>query len=387
MNDIKLPELNTEPVAGLPSVIIQPSNTPITPIKDPEQKEAPTEPAPILFELRLTETKVTGGSIPVTWCIDRDWLLKHNNREHYVLLCSAPPNKSGDIAEWRGYAKLSNLMAYVTFYRPGENRIIGCVVDDKDYVERWMAREPNRTGWMIEAMNFGYWDSSNKFLIDSRWPSINNHIDLELPQECFAKEPSILEKKWVNFFFRTKAVDQCEFRRRRILAYTVQPIAFLIWAILYSLFILCTQLLYLVCGTWVTFGQLGTTDVYIAKKTDFLKIKSWGMFDWILVPVPILLIVSLILSHINLLFLLLPIGGLIGIVSFFLLFLYLSGMWVKRTKSTLQKPYCPEELELLQCYSDKKIASIKDLPKGKRTIKLRFQDINSRYGICKPFAR
>jgi hypothetical protein len=277
-------------------------------------------------------------------------------------------------------------MAYVTFYRPGENRIIGCVVDDKDYVKQWMAREPGHTGWMIEAMNFGVWDRYNQFLICDRWSGLNNHIDLELPKECFAKEPSDLEKKFVNFFFRNKAVDQCEFRRRRILAYTVQPIAFLIWAILYSLFILCTQLVYLVCGTWITFAQLGTTDVYIAKKTDFLKIKSWGMFDWILIPIPSLLIVSLILSSVNLLFLFLPIGGLIVIVGFFLLFLFLENYLVSGWKKRrLPKPYYQEDLDILQCASNKKITSIKDLPKGKRTIKLRFQDLKSR--VCKPFAR
>ena len=384
---IKLPELNIELVTGLPSAD---GSLPKNPIKEPEQKEAPTEPSPILFELRLTETKVTGGSIPVTWCIDRDWLLKHNNSEHYVLLCSAPPNKSGEIAEWRGYAKLSDLMAYVTFYRPGENRILACVVDDKDYVQRWMERDRGRTGWMTEAMNFGYWDSSTQFLLDDRWTTINNHIDLELPKECFAKEPSVLEKKWVNFFFRNKAVDQCEFRRRRILAYTVQPIAFFIWSVLYALFILIGQLAYFLCGIWITFDQLGTTDVYIAKKTDFLKIKSWGIFDWILIPIPSLLIVSLILSHINLLFLLLPIGGLIGIVCSFLLFLYLERLdsnfvGGKQVKRKLPKPYYQEDLDILQCASNKKITSIKDLPKGKRTIKLRFQDLKSR--VCKPFAR
>jgi len=45
-----------------------------------------------------------------------------------------------------------------------------------------------------------------------------------VPVEVFAKEPAAWEKAWVNLFFRSRPGDQCDFRKRRLFAYTIQPI-------------------------------------------------------------------------------------------------------------------------------------------------------------------
>jgi len=115
-------------------------------------------PEPVLgdpkFELRLTEFKSDVGSIPITWCVDRDWLFKNSDSEQYVLLSVAPPEKGGDKAEWRGWAKLSDMMAYVTFYRPGKNRILARVTPTKKQIG-WSAPVTVVTGkgvlWIFQS--------------------------------------------------------------------------------------------------------------------------------------------------------------------------------------------------------------------------------------------
>ncbi len=383
-NDIKLPDLKVEPVAGLPSVIPEPKEPEI--INEPEPVSEDKKPKPVLFELRLAETKTATGSIPITWCIDREWLLEHNNTKYYVLLCSAPPNERGINAEWRGYAKLSDLAAYITFYRPGPNRILACLGDKSD-VEIWMDRNRyNNSGWGLDAINF-YSD----FLLDSRWARhLNSYIDLDLPKECFAKEPSVTEKKWVNFFFRQKAVDQCEFRRRRILAYTVQPIAFLVFAVLYIACIAFIQITSLMIGKWCVWEDLGTMGAEIKTKKEFLKVKKIGNFDmgafnWVFVPTPIIITLSIVaisFTHNMAWLIVLPL-----ILLWLPLVFGICLIGERFLKKPAKKVFYQDisKLEPLLCSSSKKIVSIKDIPIYKRPIKLQFQGIKSK--VCKPFSR
>lgn len=57
---------------------------------------------------------------------------------------------------------------------------------------------------------------------------MNEFMNVEVPDGVFAKEPPEWEKAWVNWLFRNKAIDQCDYRRRRIFAYfpLLQPLIF-----------------------------------------------------------------------------------------------------------------------------------------------------------------
>ena len=441
-DDIKLPKLTVPRPAEKPVTSVQPEaaevkttlaellpqHDVILPPSEKEPEKEP-EPEPVLFELRLTETGVVTGSMPITWCVDRKWLLENSRKELYVLLSVAPPKKSGQMAEWRGWAKLSDMMAYITFYRHGKNRILALVTNNKEDIFRWMMRNrEERGGWHYKAMAFPeVWDGE-KDILARRWKSsdlsnstipgdpVYSHLDVDLPSGCFAPEPSDFEKQWVNFFFKNKAVDQCEFRRRRILAYTVQPIAFVLAIILFIVVTSCIQLFNLMIGKWTVWKNFFSSNLEIDRRIDFLTIKKFDPLSWILIPVPWIMLGAFIISRIKCLhfykwFLLAPAYLLAITIGFWLLVLCIVGIeklkkWAEDRSPRIRADKLAarqkaedehferlaairkaelEALELLMCSSGKRIKTIKDLPKSKRTIKLRFQGVKAR--VCKPFAR
>jgi hypothetical protein len=70
----------------------------------------------------------------------------------------------------------------------------------------------------MELANKGQWDCTLDRSI-YRADRVQAFVDVDIPKECFAREPSDLEKRWVNWLYMSKTVDQCEFRKRRLFAY------------------------------------------------------------------------------------------------------------------------------------------------------------------------
>ena len=56
-------------------------------------------------------------------------------------------------------------------------------------------------------------------------------IAVVVPTGVFAPEPSEWEKRWVNLWYVNEPLNQCQFRKRRITAYTIQPILVALWLI------------------------------------------------------------------------------------------------------------------------------------------------------------
>ena len=75
-----------------------------------------------------------------------------------------------------------------------------------------------------------------------------NSVQVEVDHKLFAKEPNRFEKWWVNFWFFSNPVDQCAFRRRRILAYSLQPIVVIPYFLIKTLWRIFVALLMLI---WV----------------------------------------------------------------------------------------------------------------------------------------
>lgn len=365
------------------------------------------------FEISLVETGVTSGSIPITWCIDPNNLPKSSCNEDlnslYVVFSCYPPTEDGAKAEWRGWAKLLDMVSYITAYRPGKNRIIARVVKHKLSVKEWMRRDD--VNWNFNVVEFpDYWNEDSPYLYYLyryfRHGCLWNYLDVDLPSECFAKKPSDLEDFWVNFFFRHKSVDQCEFRRRRMLAYTIQPIVIVVCLVLYCLVLLIAQLVLIMCGKWIVWESIfSPTSLGVKKTINFLDIQNQTAtklvpVKWIFRPVPIILLVmlGLYIKHINVLY-------IASILPVYLLVVYLVwgigkgfGLlinWYVDCQFKHKKPKKPQKLQEttvpvilpkeLLCSSDKRIIRIKDLPKGKKTIKLIFQGLKS--SVCRPFAR
>ena len=372
---------------------------------DMESKK--TENAKV-FEIKLTEMETGSGAIPVTWCLSPQWLEDHRIKDFYVLFSTYTPTPNGEMAEWRGYAKLSDMMTYVAFLRPGVNRISARITCNEEVVKNWMKRECGK--WRDNVINFPKYnyelekDKNGEWTYkidccDSNW---QDHLQVEIPGECFAPEPWEIEKVWVNWLWKYKSVDQCEFRKRRMFAYSIQPIIFLFLMVVRIVFMLACLSVGLKGLKWgPIFSPLNynTGDIAFDVEGSHFEVKKWKLpFSFVFVPaIPMALISAISLLVCG--------GGSvlkwmlhIAIAALFipaLVFLIVSCNYIIENVKFGKRFGAAQEIiraeqqrryqEMMTCSNTKVIRKLSDLPKAQRTIRLRFLGVKSM--VCRPFAR
>jgi len=185
-----------------------------------------------MLKLFIKDTDVSTGSLPVTWCIDDETImyLKENNvKNPYVCIHIIPLMKAdihGTIVpnNYRIYCisvPLNKLMAYIPLRFKGKNLIFATVDSSKAIPSSLrIDNYDDINGGVIRV--YGVLASELKAIV------MDKPIEIDVPEECFAKEPSEWEKSWVNLMFDSRAEDQCEFRRRRLWAYSGQILIFLV---------------------------------------------------------------------------------------------------------------------------------------------------------------
>lgn len=160
----------------------------------------------------------------MSWCLSKDLLGKIKERvatKGEVAQLLVIVTKSGDFSEHlsvsrRKLVNLNDPMTMIDFRSSGENRVTAAVVfgdSEKDIRRRFL------------SLDCGFYKStvmgSEGTFIASYYVTGSGCVDVDVPEELFAKEP--FDWDWVNRFFESKPRDQCAFRRRRLFAYTVQP--------------------------------------------------------------------------------------------------------------------------------------------------------------------
>ena len=170
------------------------------------------------FEIHISDTNVDTGSIPISWCLSKKTLMKLKAcdfKNPYVVICIAPADNYDSKKEYRKAVPLKDLMAYVSFRFPGPTNIFAFITNKyENYLDKTLGRYDTSILNCFGSDFTGY--VKNLFG--------NDVVKINVPKECFASEPSELEKTWVNYCFSEKAVDQCHFRQRRLFAYTIQPL-------------------------------------------------------------------------------------------------------------------------------------------------------------------
>jgi hypothetical protein len=245
-------------------------------------------------------------------------------------------------------------------------------------------------------------------------------IKVNVGKEFFAPEPKEWEKWWVNLWFDWPAHDQCSFRRRRILAYTVQPFAVLLFVLWHSLWRIGAALVFLLIGFHgVKFTPIvhpfrdKLNDVldqddsisfseacfYLSDKDGNRRSPLW----LVLHPVSLMLIGFAVYAakHYNLWAMrhkILVVGGVIALVLF-VLWLVVSTIISHTTspeskQKRLEKHKKQRELEQQEreaalnevtCGNGMLMARVGDLPPRLRTFRLRFLDLKSK--VCRPFPK
>ncbi len=188
---------------------------------------------------------------------------------------------------------------YIQFNKPGKHNLIFVLFNDmskekrKEILQKGSLRIYYENEIAFEDVERGYLGIQNGYC----------EALVDIPEQFFAMVPKTgtrkLWWKWVNRWFLLDPVDECEFRKRALVAITIQPI---IWILAFflrfvvttavSIFILIVTIVALFCGgqpqtTWQTIGNAywKFTLLYPSKKfrttfEDWFDEDYWNEYKW-----------------------------------------------------------------------------------------------------------
>lgn len=195
-------------------------------------------------------------TLPITWCLCRDdvaRLKKRGVKNPYLFLSIYHVDSKTEVA--RRLVPLRQTMEYIGFRRPGKHIINAAIVwpinTNYEAMRHGLLRRLNGGRFFYNMYERSYDKDGKNFSIDFvpkilGWSETYaeylddcvGKIEVNIGKEFFAPEPAAWEKKWVNFvfdLFMAPEADQCAFRRRRIFAYSLQPVVLLVWIVLITL--------------------------------------------------------------------------------------------------------------------------------------------------------
>lgn len=307
---------------------------------------------------------------------------------------------------------LDQAMEYLEFHSGGKHRIFGCLVwgGTKKELTRYFGYSDyyTRTQLVDSEGNF-YKPSSSYSHSDLDYGS----VDVVVPDGYFAKEPPAWERWWVNLWYESKPVNRCHFRKRRLLAYSIQPLVVLVYVLCRGFLSLAHTLVLLLCGIrkiqYEAILHPFTYDRWDAAPDDlssvFLEnssgVKRHSVY-FLSIPLVQLVILGLLgLVKLGLNWLGLSIGSVllwflaINVVVILAVFAVnmMGGLDKLFPAETEEQRLARRKLELERLYAEYQdmvcsgVAlqpSVSALPSQRRTFYLRFQEFKSK--VCLPFA-
>lgn len=379
-----------------------------------------------MIELQVANNDITNGTIAVSWCVDQNVLNdlgSKNVQDPQMIIVVAPSEGYNSSREYRKVVPLRDLMTYVEFHTAGLNKIWAFIshFGPKGAKNKYLER--NGSGDYKASILSWSGDQYASWLLDAEprdqttgetvLTLLATPIQVRVPELVFAKEPAAWEKDWVNHWFRSKPIDQCHFRQRRLLAYTVQPIV-MFFDLLLRVVLMLAPCLWLSRG--LSFKYLLHPLTYSLPDTaDTWKGGSWAIASlpedqtpdpnitpsylarklWRLPLTPIALIFLFLITHFHAWFMISCIFGVVLLLISMVLFLDVSvvkdwfkaaeAWWVQRLEARSPWYLDSDEIDFITCTRTDKYTSVSNLPPRHRTFRLRFQDLKSR--VCRPFSR
>src|SRR3989338_5003947 len=170
--------------------------------------------------------------VAVRWCVDKETLeeLKTRKAANPHILLSVM-NIQGNVNETRYGVEtdrklipLGDMMSYVSFQRPGINVIYATVVWDqnnntKNLKQRFLAKQ-DRFQWKNYVIEYHGAIFVPEYHTDCYTKTGIASLEMKIDEKLFAPEP--FDKNWVNLFMEYNASNQCNYRKRRLFAYTIQ---------------------------------------------------------------------------------------------------------------------------------------------------------------------
>jgi hypothetical protein len=367
-----------------------------------------------MFQLHIDpKADVSTGSIPVSWCVDRALLAELNEQnvlDPQVVIITAPQHDYDRNKENRTIVPLKDLMAYVSFKYPGVNTIRAFVSlrTKRDTKTTYLSKTGSYSTWILDTDGVFFWMLTSDSLEgthDPKYPSAVLLVDI--PKACFASEPAAWEKAWVNVMWKQRATDQCDFRSRRMFAYTIQPIIFFFR----QLFVLVPMLIAALIGArdfsfryllhpidtnltdiW-EICQGGTIFIRKVKEDEYnydQREKMSGVDNvwwfvrkcWTFPFMPAILIPLVLLYHFHVLWYVLGflvcMVAVIAIIGFFASGTYVEFFdWITEPRRAWYND--KREADIIASQDERTMSAL-----PRKTIRLRFSNFKSK--VCRPFS-
>lgn len=353
------------------------------------------------FTLYVKDTNITTGSIAVSWSLNKEaleLLAEKDIKDPWVVLCIEPTGSNDSSKEIRKLVPVQDLIAYLEFRVPGANNICGFIVASEKHGEKFIFRSSNFNKTydinIINSYEKIYHRSSDIYTNCQNYSDNNCCIRLvapflkvEIPVEAFANEPSEWEKIWINYFIPYRFVNQCNLRRRRLFAYTFQPIILLFDVLFRLLLTICSLLIgdkrfnlrYLLHPLTYSIDSL---EMIFGGGTIYFKYKYIPLTLLSLFIVMIIFDISKN-NVIGTLFGVCIFAVTIGIIFCAAKILIYSENYLSKNKPKSAWYLKPKEMNLIT--ENKTPIFFNHFPSNHKTIRLHFENLKSK--VCRPFQR
>lgn len=198
---------------------------------------------------------IESADVPIRWCVTPSLIKKLEEDDvkyPYVLISTFDQYGNN---EWRTIVPLEDTIAYARFHKAGKMQLFVSIIgigltstssrkEAKKHVNMYMHKE--YYDYSITLQYRGYVHPAN--IENHNLIYANSLLQVTIPDGVFAPEPSEKIKWFVNLFHSTKVEDQCSFRKRMILAFTIKWIPVLMWIIFYPMFVITMSLLLYLFG-------------------------------------------------------------------------------------------------------------------------------------------
>ena len=206
------------------------------------------------MKLVANSQKLGRAMIPLRWCLvpeEITFLREQRSENPHLFLVIVNSKKEVD----RQLIPIGKMMTYLSFRHPGENTVFASIVwragGFRNLKSRYLGKDRSGNYFIL------HYDSDENTLVGTDGYGLST-ITVNVSPEFFSPEPKPWEKWWVNLWFETKPKDQCQFKKRRFLAYSIQPIAVLLFILFITVFRLLAALWWLGVRTRVpvNFGAI-----------------------------------------------------------------------------------------------------------------------------------
>ena len=193
------------------------------------------------FELIIGDAggKIDNGDVPIRWCVTPEFVKKLEDKgvvDPHVLIASYAPQElyKEDPAYYnemdRRLVPLAEMMTFLRFTKAGEAKVYGVLLDGacgrSALNEKYMRKEYKN-----------YEEIVNRYR-DDLYEKIQYSVAktsemVEIPANVFGKEPSPWIKWYVNLWHdsKSKITDECDFRKRFLIAFAFKWIAWIPYVI------------------------------------------------------------------------------------------------------------------------------------------------------------